>query len=69
MTKKIKLTRKLLNKYEWASNQTLDKLEDYKNYEILTKDYSKGEYELGLIWCWDEDKSKGTLFRFEFTSN
>lgn len=59
---KIKLTRKLLDKFVFASNQTPNKFEDYENYEILTTHYGQG---MGLIYCWNKNKEDGLLFRFE----
>lgn len=63
---KIKLTRKLLDKFIFATNQTPNKLKDFKHYEILTKNYGHG---LGLIYCWDDNKEEGILFRFEHSED
>lgn len=58
----IKLKKKLLDKFVFASNQTLDTIDDYDNYEILTKAY---DWNIGLIWCWSDKKEEGILFTFE----
>lgn len=63
---KIKLTRKLLDKFKFASNETPNHIKDFKNYEILTKSYG---YDMGLVWCWNDKKHKGILFRFEHSED
>lgn len=63
---KIKLTKKMLDKFVWASNETIDKIDDWKNCDILTENYL---HDLGLIWCWQDEKSLGVLYRFEYISN